>query len=190
MSRKTWKFIQNIEKMRHFLCDAFFKERRKLTAEGKSAPTICNPHIGQRQYLTNWITYIPHHQQAVGKDDISVISSTPCCKLYLWQPSWLRGAGGRLWTPDLMLTKHLLYQLSYTSIWRMVSDLNWWCLLSIQVFKTCAINQTLPTIHFYWFTKLANWFANSRYMSVLLTFFTNFTLYKLTQHIPCIFLPL
>ena len=43
---------------------------------------------------------------------------------------------------------------------------------------------------FYWFTKLANCFANSRYMSVLLTFFTNFTLYKLTQHIPCIFLPL
>ena len=46
--------------------------------------TICTPHIGQRQHLTNWITYIPHHQQAVGKDDISVISLTTCCKLYLW----------------------------------------------------------------------------------------------------------
>ena len=37
MSRKAWKFIRNIEKMRHFLGDAFFKERRKLTAEWKSA---------------------------------------------------------------------------------------------------------------------------------------------------------
>ena len=36
-------------------------------------PTICNPHIGQRQYLTNWITYRPHHQQAVGKGDVYTV---------------------------------------------------------------------------------------------------------------------
>lgn len=30
-----------MEKMRHFLGDAFFKERRKLTAEGKSFPRGC-----------------------------------------------------------------------------------------------------------------------------------------------------
>ena len=50
-----------------------FQRKEKLTAEGKSAPTICNPHIGQRQHLTNWITYIPHHQQAVGKGDVYTV---------------------------------------------------------------------------------------------------------------------
>ena len=156
--------------MRHFLGDAFFKERRKLTAEAKSAPTTYIPHIGQRQYLTNWITFIPHHQQAVGKDDISVISSTPCCKLYLWQPSWLRGAGGRLWTPDLMLTKHLLYQLSYTSIYGGAGKI-----------PTCGSFDTMD------FKSTPLWAL--RY-STIFTGLRNFTIYKWTQRIPCIFLPL
>ena len=112
--------------MRHFLCDAFFKERRKLTAEWKSA---WQNGLGLNQRnagvkvlcLTTWLPfYIQGYEfrnpiaisvgsatsiylskalgniliivyafsaKDHGKDDISVISLTLCCKLYLWQPS-------------------------------------------------------------------------------------------------------
>ena len=37
-------------------------------------------------------------------------------------PPYLLGAGGRTRTPDLLITNQLLYQLSYTSVERLVRD--------------------------------------------------------------------
>ena len=54
-----------------------------------NAPTTYIPHIGQRQYLTNWITCIPHHQQAVSKTRI-VEQYEFRNTHYTWQPCLAR----------------------------------------------------------------------------------------------------
>lgn len=56
-----------------------------------------------------------------GKDDISVISLTPCSKLYLWQPSWLRGAGTLDWTENFALQKRCFTIKLYLLIWAAVA---------------------------------------------------------------------
>ena len=44
-------------------------------------------------------------------------------------PPYQIGAGGRIRTPDLLITNQLLYQLSYTSIFdpaeHMIADVSW-----------------------------------------------------------------